>query len=197
MIDHCLLNLITKPVSGVTYTRWGKSSCPNSTGVQLVYSGRAGGTHYLAHGGAAEMICIPDNPDYIPETSGVTVTHYSIVRGAEYEFFVGPLANVTEHNAPCAVCYVPNRATTIMIPAKTMCPSGWTREYYGYLTTGAELTTHQRQSYTCLDIAPGVVEGTSANTNPTLFYYTIANCDGLSCPPFETGRILACAVCTK
>ena len=58
-----------------------------------------------------------------------------IVQGAEYELFSGPNANVTEHNAPCAVCYVPTRATTIMVPAKTSCPSSWTREYYGYLMT--------------------------------------------------------------
>ena len=38
---------------GVTYTRWGSSSCPATAGTEQVYTGRAGGTHYLRKGGAA------------------------------------------------------------------------------------------------------------------------------------------------
>ena len=34
-----------EPTGGVVYVRWGHDSCP-STGAQLVYSGRAGGSHY-------------------------------------------------------------------------------------------------------------------------------------------------------
>ena len=139
---------------------------------------------------------MPDNPDYIPETAGVTVPYFSIVRGAEYEFFAGPLANLTQHNAPCAVCFVPTRSATIMVPAKTTCPSSWTREYYGYLSTARE--HHYRSSYTCIDNTPEVIAGTSGNEDPgSLFYYTISNCVGLLCPPYEHSRILSCAVCTK
>ena len=50
--------------SGVTYTRWGNSSCPSSTGAQLVYAGRAGGSHYTHTGGGAEKLCLPNDPDY-------------------------------------------------------------------------------------------------------------------------------------
>ena len=42
---------------GVTYTRWGKSSCPNVAGTELAYSGRAGGSHYQ-NGGAANYLCM-------------------------------------------------------------------------------------------------------------------------------------------
>jgi hypothetical protein len=35
--------------------------------------------------------------------------------------------NREQHDAPCAVCYIPTRHSVIMIPAKTSCPSGWTR----------------------------------------------------------------------
>ena len=75
--------------------------------------------------------------------------HFSVVKGAEYEFFNGPLASLTDHNVPCAVCDVPSRARALMVPAKTTCPLSWTREYYGYLTT--ELDTHHRSSFTCLE----------------------------------------------
>ena len=179
----------------MTYTRWGKSSCPSSTGAQLVYSGRAGGTPYYTRGGSAEKICLPDNPDYVTETSGLSISVYSTVQGTEYELFSGPNANVTEYSAPCAVCDVPTRARAIMVPAKITCPSSWTREYYGYLTT--ERDNHYRSSYTCLDNSPDVIAGTGGNVNPSLFYYTFTDCRELPCPPYERSRILSCVVCTK
>ena len=161
-----------------------------------MYSGRAGGSLFSAQGGAAEKICLPDDPDYIPATAGVTARYPSRVYGAEYEFFVGPLENATEHNAPCAICFVPARASVIMIPAKTVCPSSWTREYYGYLTTNYD--GHRRSSYTCLDNSPEGIPGTETSTTATaFFYYTITTCNGLSCPPYENNRILSCVVCTK
>ena len=49
---------------GVTYTRWGKSSCPNVTGTELVYTGRAGGSHYTHAGGGANLLCMPLDPEY-------------------------------------------------------------------------------------------------------------------------------------
>ena len=35
---------------GATYTRWGRTSCPNITGTSLVYSGRAGTSFYTQSG---------------------------------------------------------------------------------------------------------------------------------------------------
>ena len=185
----------SKIATGVTYTRWGKSSCPSSTGAQLVYAGRTGGTNFNTRGGAAEKICLPEDPEYAAETSGISVPFYGIVQGAEYELFSGPNANVSNHNAPCAVCYVPTRAMTIMVPAKTSCPSSWTREYYGYLMTG--YYGHYRSSYNCLDNSPDVVAGTEGNEHISYFYYTITDCNGLPCPPYGNTHILSCAVCTK
>ena len=180
----------------MTYTRWGRTTCPTDTGAQLVYSGRTGGTHYETRGGSAENICLPDNPDYLAETAGLTTSFFSTVQGAEYELWSGPKENVSDHNVPCAVCYAPTRATTIMVPAKTTCPPSWTREYYGYLSTARD--NHYRSSYTCIDNTPEVIVGTSVNEDPgTLFYHTISNCVGLLCPPYEHSRILSCAVCTK
>jgi hypothetical protein len=85
-----------------------------------------------------------------------------------------------------------------MIPAKTVCPPSWTREYYGYLTTNYD--GHRRSSYTCLDNIPEGVPGTelaNSTTATAFFYYTITTCSGLSCPPYENNRILSCVVCTK
>ena len=181
-------------VSGVTYTRWGNSSCSNSTGAQLVYAGRAGGSLWSQSGGGAEKLCLPNNPDYLPGTAGLDVS--TSINGAEYEFGNGPIRSVWQNNVPCAVCYVPTRATAIMVPAKTLCPPSWTREYYGYLTS--EHGNHPgRSSFNCIDANPEVIPGTSANINGALFYYIISTCNGLACPPYENNRGLSCAVCTK
>ena len=125
--------------SGVTYTRWGRTSCPNDTEAQLVYSGRAGGTNYLVRGGSAEKSCLPDDPDYISGSVDLNMEK-SVVQGAEFEISNGsPLQYLHEHNAPCAVCDVPTRAKVIMVPVKTVCPPSWTREFYGYLMTERDI----------------------------------------------------------
>ena len=194
----------TAGISGVTYTRWGRTSCPNDTDAQLVYSGRAGGTNFNARGGSAEKLCLPDNPDYnIPGTldlSSSPVQQYKgVIQGVEYEPNYGipgnPIQHLDDHNAPCAVCDVPTRARVIMIPAKTVCPSTWTREYYGYLVT--EHVGHYRSSYSCIDVDSEVVAGTGGTENPSLFYPTVTDCNGLSCPPYVNNHMLSCVVCTK
>ncbi len=50
---------LPEPVSaGVTYIRWGRITCPEALGTELVYSGRAAGTHYTQKGGSAEKTCL-------------------------------------------------------------------------------------------------------------------------------------------
>ena len=93
-------------VGGVTYTRWGSTSCPSS----LVYSGRAGGTHYNKQGGASTYLCMPDDPEYgLAYRAGVQ--GLSPVGGTEYEDPL--LSGRHNHNVPCAVCCVQNRTTSI------------------------------------------------------------------------------------
>ena len=176
----------------MTYTRWGKSSCPNDTDAQLVYSGRAG----EPQGGSAERICLPDDPDYniLGSIDLSSSLHKTVVQGAEYEADY-PAQHLDDQNAPCAVCFIPTRSTIIMMPAKTTCPSSWTREYYGYLTTEHE--ANYRSMYSCMDVDPEVVPGTRSNTNPSLFYPTVTNCNGLVCPPYINNHMLSCVVCTK
>jgi hypothetical protein len=118
----------------------------------------------------------------------------SVVQGAEFEVFHGnPLQHLSEENAPCAVCDVPTRARVIMVPAKTVCPPSWTREYYGYLMTAHD--GYYRSSYTCIDVNSEPIRGESSDTNT--FYHTVTDCNGLLCPPYENNRQLSCVVCTK
>ena len=112
---------------GVLYTQWGKSSCPSSPGIELVYAGRTGGTWYDQEGGGDNYLCMPKDPQYDSSLSyqaGVWDT--ARVHGAEYEV---PVRGSQNHDVPCAVCFVFTRESVLMIPAKSSCSSSWTRKY--------------------------------------------------------------------
>ena len=178
----------------MVYTRWGKTSCPNVSGTELVYAGRAGGTYYNHKGGAANYLCMPDDPDYLHYQPGVQTTSY--VYGVEYEIRSGqPFYAVHEHNVPCAVCYASRRVAVTMIPAKTHCPSTWTLEYSVYLMSDHYI--QYRTMYECVDKNPDSVPGTASSTNGTTIFHVEANCNGMACPPYDPQKELTCAVCTK
>jgi hypothetical protein len=179
----------------VTYVRWGKSSCPSVAGTELIHTGRAAGTLYSTQVGASNYLCMPNAPEYtLRYTPGSQ--SYSEIHGAEYEFITGSGTN--DHNVPCAVCFASTRVAVFMLPARISCPTGWTREYYGYLTSAAtKWTHHRRTTFECVDKDQESLPGSQADTNGALFYPVEANCNGLPCPPYNNYKELNCAVCTK
>ena len=187
------------PGGGVTYTRWGKSSCPQVGGTELLYPGITGGSWYNHQGGGANYLCMPRGPEFPPEYStNLTyqdgVRGYSFVYGAEY---VHLLQGTQNHNVPCAVCYVSTRPTVVMIPARASCPPTWTREYYGYLM--AEALSQQRTMYECVDEDQEFLPKGTRGINGALFYHVEASCGPgqLPCPPYDQNNELNCVVCTK
>ena len=157
-----------------------------------MYAGRTGVTFSGHQGGAANYLCMPNDPEYsLSYRHGVLRSSY--VYGAEYE---QPLVSGrNQHNAPCAVCNVPTKATVMMIPAKTTCPSGWTREYYGYLMS--EHISHRRTMYECVDVSMESIPGSQNHTDGGHFYHVEAHCNGMACPPYSNYKELTCAVCSK
>lgn len=118
--------------------------------------------------------------------------------GTEYEFPVRQGGH--DKNAVCAVCYVQSRSAHVMIPAQATCPTGWTREYYGYLMGETNISTHVSSSeYICVDKAQDYVSGSQANTNGALLYHIAMSCEkGIDCPTdFSNDEILPCSVCSK
>ena len=115
---------------GVVYTCWGRKSCPNDTGAQLVYEGITGGSNHQHSGGGANYVCLPKVPQYM---STHVPPYYSYMYGTEYETVNGIFSGKHEHNAPCAVCYSSTKTVKLMIPARITCPLSWTIEYKGYL----------------------------------------------------------------
>ena len=175
----------------MVYTRWGNSGCPNISGTELVYTGRAGGSHWNQQGGGANYICLPMDPEYnLPSRAGVH--RYSPVWGAEYQF---PLDGEHDHDVPCAVCHGTTRVAVLMIPAKTSCPTSWTEEYDGYLVSG--FVNHYRTMFVCVDRAQESFPGTAADTDGAQFWNAEADCTNLPCPPYNNEQELNCVVCTK
>ena len=177
---------------GVIYVRWGHNSCPKS-GAQLVYAGRAGGSHYSHRGGGGNPQCLPLDPTFYKTVSGAQSLAY--MYGAEYESANPLVSNSQDTDVPCAVCYVPTRNALYMIPAKYDCPTGWTREYFGYLMS--EHNNHRRSQFSCVDHSLTPVTGSNHNHNGFLFYPVEGVCGSLPCPPYSRDKELSCAVCTK
>jgi hypothetical protein len=177
----------------VIYTRWGKSSCPTTAGTQLLYAGRVGGTFSGHSGGGANFLCMPLDPQYSSYTSGVQGRSY--MYGAEYEHPIGG-TGTTNDDATCAVCYVSTRETQLMLPAKTSCPTSWTREYYGYLMS-AYRGDSGRSSFICVDGAYEPVHGSQGQRNAGHLFHVEAICGTMQCPPYANYKELTCAVCTK
>ena len=72
---------------GSTYVRWGRTICPSTTGAEVIYSGRAAGPSFRDTGGGANMLCLPDDPNYLNRTAD-TIQGHSPLTGAEFHTWV-------------------------------------------------------------------------------------------------------------
>ena len=122
---------------------------------------------------------------------GVVYTSY--IYGIEYE--LSPIPNRNNDNALCAVCLVTDKEVSLMIPARGSCPSGWTREYYGYLMS--EHIHHKRTEYVCVDSAMEPAPGSQNHLNSGHLYHVEGHCDGVPCPPYNNYKELSYVVCTN
>ena len=180
---------------GTVYVRWGHDQCPSTS--QLVYSGRVGGPHYKHSGGGSNPQCLPLDPNFLGSISG-NQGWRGLIYGAEYETWTDRHSHVhgrQSTDVPCAVCHVSNRTAVYMVPAKYTCPTGWTKEYYGYLMSSRH--DRHRTQYTCMDTALKPVPGSKAYHLGLLFMFVEGRCGSLPCPPYDETKELSCAVCTK
>ncbi|XP_064605973.1 short-chain collagen C4-like [Liolophura sinensis] len=204
----CLHNIVSCFVgsgprsSGAVYTRWGRTRCPRDS--FLLYDGFAGGSFVTYGGGGANYMCLPKDPQWAKTIDG-RQDCVGLMFGAEYQSCAendhlfsnenADTSSIYEQDVPCAVCQSTGRTSHVMIPAKTECPYGWVREYFGYLMSSHY--EHKRTEWVCVDPAPEVLENGSANMNGALLYFTEVACGSLPCPPYRDGHELTCVVCTK
>ena len=186
------------PGGGVSFTRWGRTTCPTTEGTQLVYEGAVVGSHHH-EAGTAEYLCLHNEPEFLQTTPGSQNHLRGKLYGTEYYAAESPPAfsNIFRHDAPCSVCYTPSRSTKITIPRRITCPDSWTREYYGYLMTAKKNTAHKSRVPICVDVNAESVDGSAAPTTTSLLYFIETTCTGIRCPPYSDGAEIACVVCTK
>ncbi len=181
------------PASAVTYTRWGRTSCPG--GATLVHQGRVGGGHYTHSGGGGNLLCLSASPTW--DDFSATNNNGALMYGTQYQTTGGGLASLAALNGfavPCAVCLRESARVTLMIPGTQTCPLGWTLEYAGYLMSSHY--TQVRSEFICVDRQPEGV-GTSTAAAGALLYPTEAECGTLPCGPYVQDRELTCAVCIR
>ena len=186
---------------GVTYVRWGRTICPNTTGTELVYTGRAAGSFHSQAGGGGNYQCVTEEPENFDFGAGTSESSY--IYGVQYETggHVSNLPSSTNslhlHNVPCVVCYVATRSAILMIPGTYMCPLSWIREYYGYLMAERSHNLHHRSTFECVDVASETVAGGQGYQASAQLYHVEPRCASLPCPPYEEEKEMTCAVCTR
>ena len=172
------------------YKRWGSSICPDIPGTLLVYNGVMGGHKHDINGGGTNFQCMPTaNIEYtLPSMPGVQ--NHSTIYGTEYRTYWP----ADFDDVPCAVCLVSTKSVVLMIPARTSCPVGWTREYYGYLMSQKQ--SESSSSFECVDKGMEVHPGTHTKDEIALLYNVEASCSGIPCAPYNDQQELNCVVCT-
>ncbi|XP_069134505.1 uncharacterized protein [Argopecten irradians] len=192
------LSEATNEKGGATFVRWGRKDCPTSL-TELVYSGYAAGSWYNDKGAAANHLCLPPDPEWLNTTvvpDDVTGRLY----GAEYESTNGYTmfgSNSRNEEVPCAVCRPKSFVSSVMIPARTTCYSGWTKAYGGSLASGNHVYEAATE-YVCVDEhAQPLAGGGNSNDDGLLFYGVKAFCGSLRCPPYKQETYISCVVCMK
>ena len=184
------------PGGGVAYTRWGRTSCPSTTGTGLVYAGKVVGSKW-DEAGSSNFLCLHTVPQFLATSPGVNDGGRGYLYATEYQTHDNPPAfgNLRGHDVPCSVCYTSGRTATITIPSRTSCPAFWTREYYDYLM--ADRSTHSSgRAPICLDVNTESVPGSATYHPSSELFFMETRCIGL-CPPYSEGAEVTCAVCTK
>ena len=147
---------------GVTFVRWCRTTCPNTTGTVLVYRGRMAGSLWSSSGRGAtcDYKCITEDLRNF-DSDPINTTEAAYIHGAENNNVSSSSHVLYENNVPCTVCYVATRVALLMIPGKYTSLENWTREYYGWLMTERSHPGHKgRITIEYVDIdAEGVTDG--------------------------------------
>ena len=149
-------------------------------------------------------MCMPLTVEYGAFESGTQFSSRSFLHGMEYETQDSPLAQVHDHDVPCAVCLVRSSPETLMIPGVLSCPHSWRTEYRGYLVSSQSSSDessqeHYRTMFECLDQSPERFIGGVADGGREVGVFVLVESDGstLPCPPYCAGAEVPCTVCSK
>ena len=160
-----------------TYVRWGKTTCPATSGTTKVYSGRIGGMTYAATGGTSSQLCMSIEPKFANKGSGDSATY---IYGTEYQTAASnPFNNkLHDYDAECVICRTRSRGSSIVVNGRNDCPAGWTLEYHGYL-----MATYQGDAglteAICVDVDANANPATKLDLNGNTLHVLQAGCGSL------------------
>ena len=141
------------------------------------FVGRVAGTSMERSGGAANYLCLPDNNVQLYDLN-IGISDASVITAVEYESQTYGLFpdNIDNKHAVCSVCDTESRGAVLTIPARTTCPSGWTKEYHGFMMTNLDGKAHPT-TYECVDASPEAMPIPSADSGGQLWFVKI-DCSG-------------------
>ena len=152
------------------------------------------GGYYAQSGGGGDYQCLPHDVQW-NYNGKATGNGYAQLYGVEYETDSHTFGPVTNNDAPCSVCRT-QRSTTLMVPGRTSCFTGWTLEYAGYLAANQIYSGSHTSNFVCVDGHPEVLDRGATNDNQAVVHNVVAKCGSLPCPPYSDGLELACVVCS-
>lgn len=159
----------------------------------------AAGARFDVTGGGVNYQCLPPNPEFVSyNTNAVDV---SWMRSVEYESQAYGLFSdgIDNQHAVCARCYTGNRPSVMMIPAMVSCPSGWVKEYSGFLMASSENEKHS-STYECVDSDPEYIGLNPADLGGRFWFVNVDCISGGSvgqCDKYGHAKQLSCVVCSR
>ena len=139
-----------------TYKTWGRRACPS--GSKTVYSGWIANGASYEKGGGYNYQCMHQSGDIEAKQKNDAVANgnghlsrvqYSSSKKDKSGGAQGKMNAKNNRDASCAVCEV-EASDTMMYPAKTACPAGFTKLYEGLLA-GSDLYDQHDTEYICLE----------------------------------------------
>jgi len=204
----CAVCMATPERDVTTYTTWGRRACPS--GSKTVYSGWMANGFTYDKGGGYNYQCMHQSGDIEAKQKNDARTspngHFTRVEysSSKKDKSGGAQAKMNAKNnrdASCAVCEV-EASDTMMYPAKTVCPAGFTKVYEGLLA-GSDLNDQHDTEYICLEkdfeeLDKSVFKLSSNNKDPAVSRLYLAEVDssfyGLG---YKLHTGLQCVVCMK
>ena len=181
---------------GAVFTRWGRKECPDND-TEMIYSGFMGGGSYTESGAAVNYLCLPPDPQPYVLTASVDHTRKATLMGVEYESPQAAIYGQTPGNdVPCAICRSRSAKSSLMVPARNTCYTGWRKQYQGILSAGY-FDHASGTELICVDDKPESLRGGEHQDYGKMLYAVQTTCGSLQCPPYHSDQYVSCVVCTK
>jgi hypothetical protein len=178
------------------FTNWGRNDCPS--GSSLIYAGYAAGGNAGHTGSGANTVCLTNAPSYAGAVFSDADENRNLLYGVEMQtsgYGLATLAGFVNYDMTCAVCRVDNATQTIWVPGTTNCPSGWTKQYSGYIMS--DHYTQRKSEFVCVNATP-IAAGSNANSGGPYWYPTETEMGALvNGAPYVQDREVTCCVCTQ